>query len=340
MERIICDSFDKERAPVWKFNEQSEKTIEFNRKIKAVNDMYAWLYEKGVLEKISFEFKDYSDSTYFAFDVKDLEPYRKDMENAGFQDTTLAVRHIFDEKYSPCLYSGAIELTWPMITYRDFDGTVSRSWECGLCKHMSSIGVLDVEAVREKQGVKAAVKLAFELSEFEPSDLVLVRPLNEEDREQVELLDVESGNDVAWGLDSEDYAWGVFLGQELVGYCTLGGADVDTVYESFKEWTCDSLCLCDVFVKKEYRGHGLALRLVGDVLDKGNQAKENVFLTVLDDDLCSFYEKLGFRLLENGTMVRDANNISLVNKISHVEQSREDACNKERFASQFNVFER
>lgn len=171
MERIICDSFDKEQAPVWKFDADSLKTKEFNRKIKAVNDMYAWLYGKGILEKISFEFKDYSDSTYFAFDVNDLKPYRTAMENCDVEDAALAVQNIFDAEYTPCLYSGAIELTWPMITYREFDGTTERSWECGLCKHMNSVGVLDVEAVRKTQGVKAAVKLAFELSEFEPSDL-------------------------------------------------------------------------------------------------------------------------------------------------------------------------
>ena len=123
-------------------------------------------------------------------------------------------------------------------------------------------------------------------------------------------MDDQSGNNVAWGIDSEEYAWGVFLDRELIGYCTLGGAD-DTAlgYKEFVEWNFDSLCLSDVYIKEEYRGKGLASLLVEKVIEYGNSNNESVFLTVMDDNLAVFYEKLGFKPCEDfemtGIMVRD-----------------------------------
>lgn len=196
MERIICDSFDKERAPVWKFDAESPKTKEFNRKIKAVNNMYDWLYEKGILEKISFEFKDYSDATYFSFDVKDLEPYRKDMENAGFEDTTLAVKHIFDIDYAPCIFTGAIELAWHMSTYRNIAGCVGSSRECSLVKQFNNKAASEVLSIKKDKGIKEAVKHAFVLAEFEPSDLVKSENLDDAIKVASNKTSRQSGNEV------------------------------------------------------------------------------------------------------------------------------------------------
>ena len=305
MERIICDSFEKGKVSQWTLDADSPSTQAFNRKIKAVNNMFAWLYEKGILDKIAFEMKDYVDVTYFALDAKDLAPYREEMVSSGLEDADLAVQHIFDEEYSPCMFSGAIELTWMMRTYRDFDGTVSRSWECDLCRHLNSSAVLDVEEVKESRGVKEAVKLAFELSGFMPCDVFRVRPLDESNMEQVAALDSLSGNCVADGLDSEEYAWGVFAGLELVGYCTLGGADdPDMGYIQLKEWNDASLVLSDVYVKEEWRGKGVGSLLINQALEKACPEKESVFLTVLDDRLAAFYRRLGFVEVEDGTMVR------------------------------------
>lgn len=135
--------------------------------------------------------------------------------------------------------------------------------------------------------------------------IVLVRALSEADVEQVELLDDLSGNDVAWGIDSEEYAWGIFIGDDLVGYCTIGGAD-DTGHDEYESWTYDSLCLSDVFVKEEHRGKGFASRLINEALEKCNpENKVSVFITLLDDRLSYLYEKLGFKALDNGDMVRE-----------------------------------
>lgn len=141
----------------------------------------------------------------------------------------------------------------------------------------------------------------------EANSSLCVRALSEEDLVQVEVLDELSGNSVSDMVDSPDYAWGLFVDSELVGYCTVGGADdLDMDYDEFKEWTDDSLLLSDVYVKEEHRGHGYGLRLVDEALSLYNNMGSSVFLTILDDRLSHFYEKLGFRTLDdNGTMVRD-----------------------------------
>ena len=175
MSRVICDCYIKGDKHLWSNPNNNPDTAAFNRKIVAVNNMYGWLYEQGILEKVSFVFKDYLSECSFAFDAKDLEPYRAKMVQNGVPDAALAVQHIFDEPYAPCRYSGAIDLSWTMMSYRDFDGTVSRSWECDLAKHLNSDAVLDVEDVKNTSGVREAVKLMFELSGFLPSDIAKVQ---------------------------------------------------------------------------------------------------------------------------------------------------------------------
>lgn len=157
MARIISDMYVKEDKHIWG-NDPNE---EFNKRILAVNEMYGWLYEKGILEKVSFEFRDYEDAAYFALDAKDLMPLRRQMEASGCQNASLATRHIFDESYTPCTYSGAIELGWTMMSYRDVDGCVGRSWECGLVKNLDSEGIYEVARVRDESGVKAAVSALY-----------------------------------------------------------------------------------------------------------------------------------------------------------------------------------
>ncbi len=165
--RIICDCYEKQEKPIFGDNPNEP----FNQRIIAVNNMYGWLYSEGLLKKISFEFKDYSDCTYFAFDVADLTPYKKAMKKSGINGAKLAVQHIFHEEYSPCHYSGAIELSWTMLSYRDFCGTVNKDWECELSRDLNSCAVLDIKKIKEEKGVKEAVKAMFEMSCFEPSDL-------------------------------------------------------------------------------------------------------------------------------------------------------------------------
>lgn len=165
--RIICDCYAKKEKKLL----GDDPNTPFNQKIVSVNNMYGWLYKEGILEKVAFELKDYSDCTYFAFDVAALLPFREKMKESGVEGSALAIDYIFDCGHSPCEYCGAITLGYLMQTYRDFDGTVSRGWECLLCEGLASHAVLDVYQVKEEKGIKEAVKAAFDFANFKPSDL-------------------------------------------------------------------------------------------------------------------------------------------------------------------------
>jgi len=165
MARVISDTYIKHNKKIW----GDEPNTEFNQKILAVNNMYGWLYQQGILEKVSFEFKDYAENTYFALDVKELEPYRNEMESCGLEGSALAVYHIFDKDYTPCVYSGAIELGWTMASYRNVDGCVGRSWECGLIKMLNTDGIYAVAKVRDEQGIKAAMHTLFSQFDWKPT---------------------------------------------------------------------------------------------------------------------------------------------------------------------------
>ena len=164
MERIISDAYVKKNKHIF----GDDPTEPYNQKILAINAMYGWLYEQGILEKVCFEFKDLPNVTQFAFCVKDLEPYRQEMSAADLPKADLAVTEIFDTYYSPCVYSGVIQLSWPMSTYRNVDGCVGRSWECDLIKGLNTKAIYDVLAVKEERGTVAAVKALYEKYIWEP----------------------------------------------------------------------------------------------------------------------------------------------------------------------------
>lgn len=129
-----------------------------------------------------------------------------------------------------------------------------------------------------------------------------VRPLTFADYEKTKELDTLSGNNVSQmvkdlkGCEENDYSWGIFLRETLIGYCTLGYADAmeDALIEH-PQYSDDALLLSDVFIKKEYRGSGYALLMVKTVIEKRREVEnEPVFLALLDDTLSNFYKKLGF----------------------------------------------
>lgn len=165
MTRIICDSYFKKDKPIWGNNPNEL----FNKRILAVNAMYGWLYEKGILEKVSFVFKDYAESCHFGLDTKDLIPYRKEMEAAELDNAELAVQHIFDETYTPCRFSGAIQPGWTMASYRNVDGCVGRSWECSLATNLNTKSAYDVAMVKEEQGIKSAVIALYDMFQWNPT---------------------------------------------------------------------------------------------------------------------------------------------------------------------------
>lgn len=157
MSRIIADSFIKSGPQT--FGEDANSAL--NRKIQAVNNMYGWLYERGILSRVAFELKDTPKSVCFALDTKDLAPYRAVMEQSDSADAALAVHHIFNEDYTPCMYSGAIQLVWPMLSYRSVDGCVGKSWEIDLIKGLNTDAIYQVDKVKNEQGVKSAISKTF-----------------------------------------------------------------------------------------------------------------------------------------------------------------------------------
>ena len=160
MERIICDTYYKKEKHLWSLDPENANNRQFNRRILAVNHLYGWLYDNGVLEKTSFWFRDYENKVYFALDTKDLLPFRKNMEHSKVTDASLVVHHIFDEIYRPCMYSGAIQLGWTMATYRDNGGCIGSSWECDLVKMLQNRTVQKVLDIQNNQGIKDAILAA------------------------------------------------------------------------------------------------------------------------------------------------------------------------------------
>ena len=165
MDRIISDAYIKGEKMIY----GDDPSEEMNQKILAINDMYGWLYNQGILEKVSFVFLDYPEGTHFALDVKDLYAYRSAMENSGVPGASLAVYGIFDEAISPCMYSGAIEPSVSMATYREVDGCVGRSWECSLIQALDTKGIYDVLAMKESCGTEAAVKAMYGKFKWNPT---------------------------------------------------------------------------------------------------------------------------------------------------------------------------
>lgn len=132
-------------------------------------------------------------------------------------------------------------------------------------------------------------------------DTYLVRSLTEEDYFQVEQLDKLSYSNVNDCLNNEDYAFGIFSQDKLIGYCTLGYADGinDVTIENHSSWTNCSLLLSDVYILKQYRGKRLATQLINQTFKLHPDAVDNsIFLILLRPDLYQFYKKLGFTLID------------------------------------------
>ena len=140
------------------------------------------------------------------------------------------------------------------------------------------------------------------------NNTLLVRLLTTDDVESVEVLDDASGNYVQqWLEDNEDYAWGLFKGNTLIGYATTGYADdcCNTI-KNHPQHTYDSLLLSDVYIMPEHRRQGNALYLLKEVIKRRTAIeKEAIFLRLLYDSLSYLYKKLGFYEIGDGCMVRD-----------------------------------
>lgn len=137
----------------------------------------------------------------------------------------------------------------------------------------------------------------------EGTDTLFTRALTEEDAEAVFMLDEKSGFCISQWLedntDFADYAWGIFKENQLVGYCTTGYADdCPSSIENHPLHTWESILLSDVFILPELRHNGYGSQMITDAIRKrweSDRVQNTVFLTVMYDDLVSFYQKIGFQ---------------------------------------------
>ena len=157
--RVICDCFSKSGC-------DSD-----NPHLQTVQKTYEFLYSKGILKDISFEFRDYSDCVYFAFDTADLD--RRWFEIMRDQSSYLpeGMHFLMHHPIRPCSASGCISLIKPMITYRSNNGVTSPSRENFLVADLTNEFVNAIKQIRSKAGTIYAIKYLFEVSGFDPSDL-------------------------------------------------------------------------------------------------------------------------------------------------------------------------
>lgn len=129
------------------------------------------------------------------------------------------------------------------------------------------------------------------------SDLC-VRYLNEDDIDALKVLegkDNEMLNHIDFELDMVDdsgFFVGLFNGERLLGFCTLGGADCETDAIYRKE---DGI-LSNVYIGKSERDMGYGTYLVRQALLLAKEQFPNAFLHIdlLRPSLAKWYKDLGF----------------------------------------------
>lgn len=196
MSRIISDSYVKKNKQTFGDDPNHPSNI----RVLAINEMYGWLYNEGILKKAAFEFHDCPNAVHFAVDTKELEAYRSEMVKSNVKDADLATMHIFDEEYTPCIYSGAIELCWPMSTYRNVDGCVGRSWECSAIKGLNNTAIFAVADIQREKGVKEAVKAMYSYYTFPEID-------SQKKDTPDSAVDLESSEYGVFLYEGEDSTW-------------------------------------------------------------------------------------------------------------------------------------
>lgn len=163
--------------------------------------------------------------------------------------------------------------------------------------------------------------------------IIKVRGLTADDYDAALELDDMSGNSLADSYfdniepgETSDYAWGLFVDDEMIGYCSVGYADdapeMIRNHPHFKD-TCDQLLLSDVYIKPQYRSNCLGQYLVSEALrsryELEGQSVSWAYLTVLHDDLGLFYQKLGFEWCDASrqyAMALDLNKLTVLNEPS------------------------
>lgn len=136
--------------------------------------------------------------------------------------------------------------------------------------------------------------------------MIYTRALTCSDSEIVSQLDEQSGNYVGEWLDDKDYAYGIFLNDLLVGYCTIGGADCQQgVIEEHKNYNQYAYLLSDVFVLPEYRKYGLGSELIKEAirLKRFVEGYNVIYIVIMEEKLFHFYNLIGFRWCKGNNII-------------------------------------
>ena len=159
-EIIIVDYYNKNGAELYPTNYTG-----LNDRIQLMHDFYELMYKSGVLQKVSFEYREYDDVVFFAFNAKDLGAFID--ANADNPIVVAAASKIVYGGIAPCNMTGAIQPGAVMSTYRDNNGCVGRSHECTLVQKLDTYACGLIYDEKKNCGVIDAVKLAFSLYCFQ-----------------------------------------------------------------------------------------------------------------------------------------------------------------------------
>lgn len=127
------------------------------------------------------------------------------------------------------------------------------------------------------------------------------RALTPADEQQVRQLEMEAFFAVSDMLYKPNAAWGVFIDDSLIGFCSVEDADIYDEFKKLPEWTPDSRLIGDVYISAKYRGRGYGKHLVQAVADA---TPEPVFCVLFDSTMSKFYQSIGFELRSPGLVIR------------------------------------
>ncbi len=211
--------------------------------------------------------------------------------------------YIVENEYSNVNFLGGRDLKGFKTTEVD-PTTIEPYNQVAKIKYNQSIG-LDVHLVKNFESTDSNNTIAI----IQPNDIIPITLWNVEietralilsDAQQLKALDKISDfkifdfvEDMFFEDEPQDYAYGIFLNNELIGYCTIGSADF------YKQAKSDDELLSDVFVREEYRNNGYASKLITYVLKQHD--KHDIFADVWFDNLEPFYKTFGFKRYDKNT---------------------------------------
>lgn len=127
----------------------------------AINMLYAMLYNTGLLQKISFEYKEYDEYVYFACYKTDLINIAQSID---IPEIALAIEVV--NKTSRCNYTSAIQPSYNMVTYRDVCGCITKVRETWYTQQLINEACYVLFNELHSNGNRCCIELLFKLMSF------------------------------------------------------------------------------------------------------------------------------------------------------------------------------